>query len=193
MTRPGYADTIGVPKWLADRLALAVLLLGFGCTGDDAAMQEEASVLLDFEASTCQRERQEDLADAGGTTADGASNGCVEWHLDSSNTLQLTFAGISALCLENDLLREIPWEPSAMRSATDRLELAVVWPSESTPGCGECRYDFSFSVEAPRWEDPLQVELDVRSCPSCAPETRVVTLPVPDSDTSQMTCPSDAG
>jgi hypothetical protein len=189
MTRPAHAVAIGRSKPFADGFALAVLLLGSGCTDED-----ERSVLRDFEASACQREDRQDRAgDAGTSTADDPSNGCVEWHLDSSNTLQLTFAGISALCLENDLLRDVPWQPSATRSASDRLELAVVWPSESTPGCGECRYDFSFSVEASRWEDPLQVELEVRSCPSCARETRVVTLPVPDSDTSQVTCPSDAG
>jgi len=191
MSPPAHVDRMGMPKSLVDRVALAALLLGSGCAGDDAAMHDESSVLLDFEASACQRERQ---ADSAGTSSDGgASEPCVEWHHDSSNTLDLTFVGVSALCLENDLLRDVPWQPSATRSVSDRLELAVVWPSESTPGCGECRYDFSFSVEAPAWEDPLQVELDVRSCPSCAPETRRVTLPVSDSDASQVTCPRDAG
>lgn len=169
---------------------LSLLALAACGEGDSDDVRAVHASLIDFGSSQCLLGRDGDGGVSRGAASDDDVGSCVDFRY-ADGLLELEVPAVRALCLEDELLAEIPWQAEVDAPSTSELEVRVVWPSENTPACGGCLYDFSFALEMDRIEPPLDLTVEVRSCPSCPPETRRVALRPTGEDTPQSACVDD--
>jgi len=104
-------------------------------------------------------------------------------------TLALQVFGLRALCLEGELLAELPWHGVAREDGPGRVIVSVDWPSDKTPACGSCAYDFKVELGPYNWQDTTDIKFEVRSCPSCnVDDSRSVTLSTKADERSSHAC-----
>jgi hypothetical protein len=104
-------------------------------------------------------------------------------------TLALQVFGLQSLCLDNELLDELPWRGVAREEAPGRVVVSVEWPSDKTPACGACIYDFKAEIGPYDWPDRTDIKFEVRSCPTCAvDDSRSVSLDTKPNERAAVAC-----
>jgi hypothetical protein len=87
------------------------------------------------------------------------------------------------------LLNDVPWHPIIDRIGPGIVALSVEWPSDKTPACGSCTYDFSFELGPYSWENTTELRFQLRSCPGCEPDdTRQAKLRTGDGEQTIVPC-----
>ena len=150
----------------ATLLATTVSIAGLGACTDES--EGTAIGVAKPTSSDCMKA-------ASGSTAAGDGRCVISQREGKSLALQVF--GLQTLCLDHELLEEIPWHVAAREEASGRLVVSLHWPSDQTPACGSCFYNFKVQLGPHDWQERTDINFEVRSCPTCGvDDSRSVTL-----------------
>lgn len=103
--------------------------------------------------------------------------------------LKLQVFGLRTLCLESDILEDVPWRAVAREEGAGRVVVSVEWPSDETPACGSCVYNFKVELGPYEWTERTDIKFEVRSCPTCnVDDSRSVTLGTATDERATEAC-----
>lgn len=145
---------------------LIVSTILFGCTDDS---DSAGIAVANLSSSECDKTKVASVAAA-------KDERCVVSQRDGKK-LALQVFKIRTACIEGELLDELPWRASAREEGAGRVVVSVEWPSDKTPGCGSCVYNFKVELGPYDWPERTDIKFEVRSCPTCnVDDSRSVTL-----------------
>lgn len=105
------------------------------------------------------------------------------------NKLALQVFKIRTACIEGELLEELPWRAAAREEGAGRVVVSVEWPSDKTPACGSCVYNFKVDLGPYEWPDRTDIKFEVRACPTCnVDDARTVTLGTGADERATQAC-----
>jgi hypothetical protein len=145
---------------------LIVSTILFGCTDDS---DPAAIAVANLSSSECDKTI---IALA----AASKEERCVISQRDGQK-LALQVFKIRTACIEDELLEELPWRATAREEGAGRVVVSVDWPSDKTPACGSCVYNFKVELGPHEWPERTDIKFEVRACPTCnVDDSRSVTL-----------------
>jgi hypothetical protein len=149
------------------------------CACEDDASDEVAVGVANLSSSECL-----EAAPASKPTA----SRCVISQRDGKK-LALQVFGLRTLCLGAELLEDVPWRAVAREEGAGRVVVSVDWPSDKTPGCGSCVYNFKVELGPHDWPERTDIKFEVRACPTCSvDDSRSVTLGTGADERATQAC-----
>ncbi len=158
----------------------AVAMLALTCLSACADGEKGAIAVGNLTSSECLRDSV--------ATAVAKDDRCVTSQREGK-TLALRVFGLRSLCLEPELLEDLPWRAVAREEAPGSVVVSVEWPSDQTPACGSCIYNFTAEIGPYDWPDRTDIRFEVRSCPGCGvDDSRSVTLGTKADEQATVAC-----